>query len=139
MQLSTHTYTCIYHFFFIHSSLDEHLGCFHLLTIVISAAIRPSFLLFFYLKFDLLICLLGDPRPTRKFGGAEFQVANYSSWKLELEALGKTVNDVKGNPLQYFCLENPMDGGAWCPWDRKESDMTERLHFFFFLSLFMDF
>ena len=18
-----------------------------------------------------------------------------------------------GNPLQYFCLENPMDGGAW--------------------------
>ena len=20
----------------------------------------------------------------------------------------------KGNPLQYSCLENPMDGGAWC-------------------------
>ena len=20
---------------------------------------------------------------------------------------------VYGNPLQYFCLENPMDGGAW--------------------------
>ena len=19
-----------------------------------------------------------------------------------------------GTPLQYFCLENPMDGGAWC-------------------------
>ena len=19
-----------------------------------------------------------------------------------------------GNPLQYSCLENPMDGGAWC-------------------------
>ena len=18
-----------------------------------------------------------------------------------------------GNPLQYYCLENPMDGGAW--------------------------
>ena len=34
-----------------------------------------------------------------------------------------------GNPLQYSCLENPMDGGAWCPWGRKESDTTERLHF----------
>ena len=21
-----------------------------------------------------------------------------------------------------------MDGGAWCPWGRKESDTTERLH-----------
>ena len=25
-----------------------------------------------------------------------------------------------------------MDGGAWCPWGRKESDMTERLHFTLF-------
>ena len=28
-----------------------------------------------------------------------------------------------GTPLQYSCLENP--------WGRKESDMTERLHFIF--------
>ena len=27
-----------------------------------------------------------------------------------------------------LCLENPMDGGAWCPWGRKGSDMTEQLH-----------
>ena len=33
--------------------------------------------------------------------------------------------------LQYSCLKNPMDGGAWCPWGRKESDTTERLHFHF--------
>ena len=25
-----------------------------------------------------------------------------------------------GNPPQYFCLENPMDKGAW--WGHKESD-----------------
>ena len=34
-----------------------------------------------------------------------------------------------GTPLQYSCLENPMDRGAWCPWGHKESDTTERLHF----------
>ena len=31
----------------------------------------------------------------------------------------------KGNPLQYSCLENPMDGGGYSPWGRKELDRTE--------------
>ena len=35
---------------------------------------------------------------------------------------GRTPGRGHGNPLQYSCLENPMDGGAW--W-AKESDMTE--------------
>ena len=26
-----------------------------------------------------------------------------------------------------------MNGEAWCPWGRKESDMTERLYFYFLL------
>ena len=36
-----------------------------------------------------------------------------------------------GTPLQYSCLENPMDGGlvGCSPWGRKESNKTERLHF----------
>ena len=25
----------------------------------------------------------------------------------------ETKREGKGNPLQYSCLENPMDGGAW--------------------------
>ena len=39
-----------------------------------------------------------------------------------------------GNPLQYSCLENPMDGGAsWATvhGGHKELDMTELLHFHF--------
>ena len=35
-----------------------------------------------------------------------------------------------GNPLQYSCLENPIDSGAWrAPLGHKESKMTEaRIH-----------
>ena len=29
--------------------------------------------------------------------------------------LGRCPGEGNGNPLQYSCLENPMDGGAW--WD----------------------
>ena len=34
-----------------------------------------------------------------------------------------------GNLLQYSCLENPMDSGAWqaTVYESQESDMTEQL------------
>ena len=37
-----------------------------------------------------------------------------------------------GNPLQYSCPENPMDGGVWC--GHEELGTTEQLHFHFSLS-----
>ena len=50
----------------------------------------------------------------------------------ELLFILKVTGEGNGNPLQYSCLENPMDGVAWCrllcPWGHKESDTTERLH-----------
>ena len=30
-----------------------------------------------------------------------------------IECLGIIFREGNGTPLQYFCLENPMDGGAW--------------------------
>ena len=44
-----------------------------------------------------------------------------------IPGLGRSPGEGNGNPLQYSCLENPTDGGAYSPWGRKESDMTERL------------
>ena len=46
---------------------------------------------------------------------------------------GRSSGKDNGNPLQYSCLENPMDGGAWqaIVRGRKESARTEQLHFHF--------
>ena len=30
-----------------------------------------------------------------------------------ISELGRSPGEGNGNPLQYSCLENPMDGGAW--------------------------
>ena len=60
-------------YIFIHSSVDGHLGCFHVLAIVNSLL----FIILFGLYF---LCI--------RYEG-------------------------NGTPLQYSCLENPMDGGAW--------------------------
>ena len=30
-----------------------------------------------------------------------------------IPGLGRSPGEGNGSPLQYSCLENPMDGGAW--------------------------
>ena len=42
---------------------------------------------------------------------------------------GRCPGEGNGNPLQYSCLENPMDSGAWqaTVYESQESDMTEQL------------
>ena len=55
---------------------------------------------------------------------------------------GRSPGEGNGTPLQYSCLKNPMDGEAWqgySPWGRKESDMTKRLHYVFYIFFWIDF
>ena len=58
--------------------------------------------------------------------------------KASIPGWGRPLGEGHGNPLQYSCLENPMDRGAWqaySPWGRKGSDTTEWLtlsHFLYF-------
>ena len=49
-----------------------------------------------------------------------------------IPGLGRSPGGGNGNPLQYSCLENSIDRGAWqaSQWGCKESDTTEQLSLF---------
>ena len=67
-------------------------------------------------------------------GGSEVKASACDAGELgSIPSSGRSSGEGNGNPLQYSCLENPMDGGVagYSPWGRKESDTTERLHFHF--------
>ena len=75
----------MYHNFFIHLSVDGYLGCFHVLAIVNSAAMNNGI----HVSLSILV----------------------SSGYMPRSGIAGSYGD--GTPLQYSCLENPMDGGAW--------------------------
>ena len=52
--------------------------------------------------------LLGFP------GGSEVKVSACDAGDLgSIPGLGRSPGEGSGNPLQYSCLENPMDAGTW--------------------------
>ena len=55
-------------------------------------------------------------------GGSEVKA---SAWNAGDPGSGRSPGEGNGNPLQYSCLENPMEGGAW--WATVYGDTTERL------------
>ena len=46
-----------------------------------------------------------------------------------IPGLGRSLGEGHGNPIQYSCLENPMQRSlaVYTPWGHKESDMTDQL------------
>ena len=47
-------------------------------------------------------------------GGSEVKESAYNAGDLgSIPVLGTSPGEGNGNPLQYSCLENPMDGGGW--------------------------
>ena len=77
-------------------------------------------------RMEALYCLVGIKSLAHKF----FSVFFFFAWVDQIFGGGN------GNPLQYSCLENPMDGGAWWAavhgvarsWTRL-SDFTLTFHF----------
>ena len=133
------------HIVLIHSSIDGHLGSFHVLVIVTTAAmnigvhvlkvwfslhISPgmelldhmivvSFLRIFHTVFQGFPGGSVDKEPACNVGDAGDMGLT--------PGLGGSPGGGHGNPLQYSCLENPMDRGAGRLQSigRKESDTTE--------------
>ena len=55
-----------------------------------------------------------SPREESFPGGSDGKVCAYNTGDLgSVPGLGRSHGEGNGNPLQYSCLENPMDRGAW--------------------------
>ena len=73
----------------------------------------------------VLFCFVFKPRPddyttelslnsVLRIGGSDGKVSVYNAGDLgSIPGSGRFPGEGNGNPLQYYCLENPMDKGAW--------------------------
>ena len=60
------------------------------------------------------VLLLRIYRFTGISSGSDGKASDYNVGDLgSIPGLGRSSGEGNGNPLQYSCLENPMDGGAW--------------------------
>ena len=63
-----------------------------------------------------LICVTNNPNPHDKTSLVAQTVKRLPTMRetgVPSHGSGRTPGEGNGTPLQYSCLENPMDGGAW--------------------------
>ena len=71
-------------------------------------------------------------------GGSDGKASVYNAGDPGLiPGLGRSPGEGNGNPLQYYCLENPMDRGAW--WATVQVVKSKLLHEFIMLLLLSHF
>ena len=69
-------------------------------------------------------------------GGSEVKAAARNAEDLgSIPGSGRSPGEGNGNPLQYSCLENPMDGGAWWTTAHGVTKSRTRLSDFTFFKL----
>ena len=70
-------------------------------------------------------------------GGSDSKASAYNAGDLGLIPGSGRSGEVNGNPLQYSCLENPMDGGAWWATVHRFAKSRTRLSGFTFTFMFV--
>ena len=104
----------MYHSFLVHSSADGHLGCFHVLAMTNSVAMNSGV----HMSLSDLVSLVYMPiafNLTHRIpGGSDCKESACSAGDpSSIPGSGRFPGKKNDNSLQYSCLENPMDRGAW--------------------------
>ena len=122
-----------------HSCLFKHCFCLNLLPLKIQLHIisTPPLLDFLSFCFFVLLCdslslFTNSSTVSKGFpGGSEVKASACNVGDLgSIPGSGRSPGEGNGNPVQYSCLENPVDGGAW--WAtvhgvaKSRSDTTEQ-------------
>ena len=94
-----------------HQGLFQWVGSSHQVTKVLEPQLQhQSFQWIVSVDFPLGMTGLISVFP----GGSDGKTSAYNTGDLGLiPGLGRSPGEGNGNPLQYSCLENPMDGGTW--------------------------